>query len=32
VLVLRFDDPDRAVKVLQDAGKNVLGDVELFEK
>jgi hypothetical protein len=30
VLVFRFDQPDRAIKALQDAGKNVLGSVELF--
>ncbi len=31
VLIFRFDDTDRAVGVLQGAGKNVLGRVELFK-
>jgi hypothetical protein len=32
VLVFRFDDPDGAVKALQDSGVNVIGDVELYER
>ncbi len=31
VLVFRFDDTDKAVAALQAAGKNVIGQVELFE-
>lgn len=31
VLVFRFDDTEKAVSVLQAAGKNVIGQVELFE-
>jgi len=30
VLVFRFNDPDAAVKVLQDKGINVIGNVELY--
>jgi hypothetical protein len=30
VLVFRFDDPDRAIKVLQAGGRNVLNPVELL--
>jgi len=30
VLVFRFDDPDSAVKVLQDKGIGVIGGVELY--
>jgi len=32
ILIFRFDDPDKAVKILQENGRNVLGDVELFQK
>ena len=32
VLVFRFDEPDQAVKVLQDKGVNVVGSVELFDR
>ncbi len=32
VLVFRFDDPDRAVRFLQDKGVNVVGGVELYEQ
>jgi len=31
VLVFRFEDPDAAIKVIQDAGLSVLGHVELYE-
>ncbi len=31
VLVFRFDNADRAVEALREAGHNVLGSVELFE-
>lgn len=31
VLVFRFDDPDRAISVLQDNGVNVIGGVELYD-
>ncbi len=31
VLVFRFDDPDAAVKALQDADHNLLGPVDLFQ-
>jgi len=30
VLVFRFDDPDAAIALLEQKGKNVLGSVELF--
>ncbi|MCD6394924.1 MAG: ACT domain-containing protein [Planctomycetes bacterium] len=30
VLVFRFDDPDVAVKLLQDKGVNVVGGIELY--
>ncbi len=30
ILVFRFDEPDAAVKVLQENGVNVLGSVELY--
>lgn len=30
VLVFRFDDPDKALDALRNAGKNVLGDIDLF--
>ncbi|HUI08274.1 MAG TPA: ACT domain-containing protein [Verrucomicrobiae bacterium] len=32
MLVFRFTDPDAAVKVLQDAGINPVGTVELFSR
>jgi hypothetical protein len=32
ILVFRFEDPDAAVKLLQQCGINVLKDVELFER
>jgi hypothetical protein len=32
ILVFRFEDPDAAVKMLQQSGINVLKDVELFER
>ena len=32
VLVFRFDDPDAAVKLLQQHNRNVLGSVELYEQ
>ena len=31
VLVFRFDDPDKALEALKAAGRNVLGDIDLFE-
>jgi len=31
VLVFRFDDPDRAIALLEEKGKSVLGSVELFQ-
>lgn len=31
VLIFRFDDPDAAIKQLQQRGINVLGEVELFQ-
>lgn len=31
VLVFRFDDPDKAIDVLQAKGVNVIGGVELYE-
>jgi hypothetical protein len=31
VLIFRFDDPDRAIRALQAAGRNVLGQVALFQ-
>jgi hypothetical protein len=30
ILVFRFDDPDAAIRLLQNRGKNVLGPVELY--
>lgn len=32
VLVFRFEDPDAAVRQLQDKGVNVIGGVELYER
>ncbi|MCL4192122.1 MAG: ACT domain-containing protein [Thermoguttaceae bacterium] len=32
VLVFRFDDPDRAVRTLQEKGIGVLGSVELYNR
>ncbi len=32
VLVFRFDDPDRAVRILQEKGIGVLGSVELYNR
>ena len=32
VLIFRFDDPDRAIGVLQQAKINVLGEIELFQR
>ena len=32
VLVFRFDDPDTAIRVLQEKGINVVGNVELFSR
>jgi len=32
ILVLRFNDPDKAIATLQGAGFNVIGAVELFKK
>jgi hypothetical protein len=32
VLILRFEDPDKAVEVLQKKGVNILRSVELFER
>ena len=32
VMVFRFDQPDRALHVLQEAGVSVLGSVELFSR
>ncbi len=32
VLVFRFNDPDAAVRVLQDQGINVIDSVELYER
>ncbi len=32
VLVFRFEDPDAAIRLLQDNGVNVLKDVELFDR
>lgn len=32
ILVLRFNDPDKAITTLQGAGINVIGAVELFKK
>ena len=32
VMVFRFDQPDRALHVLQEAGVSVLGSVELFRR
>ncbi|AXA35717.1 MAG: ACT domain-containing protein [Candidatus Hydrogenedentota bacterium] len=31
VLVFRFDDPDQAIRTLQENGINVVGSVELFD-
>jgi len=31
-LIFRFEDPDRAIGMLQSKGVNVLGEVELFER
>ena len=32
VIVFRFDQPDKAIQVLQDADVSVLGSVELFQR
>ena len=32
VMVFRFDEPDQAIQILQDAGISVLGGVELFSR
>lgn len=32
VIVFRFDDPDKAIDVLQSEGLNVVGSVELYER
>jgi len=32
VMVFRFDQPDKAIQVLQDADVSVLGSVELFQR
>ncbi len=32
VIVFRFSDPDRAIKLLQENGVNVVGDVELYKR
>jgi len=32
VMVFRFDDPDAAVRVLQEKGLNVLGSVDLYSR
>lgn len=32
VLMFRFDDPDRAIGLLQKAGLNIVGQVELFNR
>ena len=31
VLIVRFDDPDRAIKVLHDSGVNVLAAIEFYK-
>jgi len=31
VLVFRFDDPDKAMAALKEAGHNVLGNIDLFQ-
>ena len=32
ILVFRFDDPDKALRLLEEKGRSVLGSVELFRK
>jgi hypothetical protein len=32
VLVFRFDDPDKAISLLQEKGINIIGTVELYER
>jgi hypothetical protein len=32
VLVFRFDDPDRAIQVLQKAEINIIGEIDLFQR
>ena len=32
VLIFRFDDPDRAIELLQKAGMNVVEGVEVYNR